>query len=561
MAACWGYEFDASLVGEALGLRRLPVLQAMAKIEKRDRLVRSSGRQFVFDHHQVQEALYGALPEMLREEYHAALAEALEVRAKAAEKDVEILDGALCVDLCDHYLRGARGESALRYLPEAQRHLTSGHLHAEMAALTERALAVPDLLTRTERANTLLRLYGSLDRLGRRTRQEECAREVQQLADVDDAIQGKAAIALGIVFQHTSRTVEAEAAFRLAQEIAVARNDQRAEALAVGNVGVALLQQRRLPEAQEQHERHLALSDEIGDRHGVVRATMNLAATFRAQDRLAEAMHFAQRSLALSRELGDRNAEGRAAGTLGNVLLEMGRWPQVQALYERDLVLSRETGDRAGEAAATMNLGAILKFHGRLAESKAHLERALALGRETGYRPGEMRALHHLGDVSGEEGDAARAAELQLASLALSEEFGDRYMSAATHLALGSRRAAAGEGVGARESLTAARGVAAEIGDVIVETLARCELACLPGGDADDALAAFTEHEERLDASERREARLLLWKATGDRAHLEASRRLLDEAVAEVDAETRELMLRNRRVNREIVAACREQGV
>jgi hypothetical protein len=40
-----------------------------------------------------------------------------------------------------------------------------------------------------------------------------------------------------------------------------------------------------------------------------------------------------------------------------------------------------------------------------------------------------------------------------------------------------------------------------------------------------------------------------------------AAKRLLDESVANVDAETRASMLANLRVNREIAAAAKEQGL
>ena len=71
VAACWGYEFDPTLVGEVLGLSRIPALRAFGQIERQYRLVRSTSRNYAFDHHQVQEALYGALNVQLREEYHA----------------------------------------------------------------------------------------------------------------------------------------------------------------------------------------------------------------------------------------------------------------------------------------------------------------------------------------------------------------------------------------------------------------------------------------------------------------------------------------------------------
>ena len=71
----------------------------------------------------MQEALYDGLSELLRREYHGALAEALEEREKVADKDPKELDGALSVELCEHYLKGARGESGVRYLDAALDHL------------------------------------------------------------------------------------------------------------------------------------------------------------------------------------------------------------------------------------------------------------------------------------------------------------------------------------------------------------------------------------------------------------------------------------------------------
>jgi len=143
----------------------------------------------------------------------------------------------------------------------------------------------------------------------------------------------------------------------------------------------------------------------------------------------------------------------------------------------------------------------------------------------------------------------------------VSEEIGHRHLAAATPLALGSLRAGAGDEEGGRESLVAARSLAKDVGIAGVETLARCELALLAGGDAEDALAAFAEHEERLDAEERRSARFLLWRATGDRTHLEEAKRLLDESLANVPAEYHEAMLTNLRLNREIMAAWRGERI
>ncbi len=563
VAACWGFEFDPLLVGDVLGMAQIPLMRALGHIEKRHRLVRASGRRYVFDHHQVQEALYVAMSELLREPYHAALADALEARTKAAEPDLETLDGSLCVDLCEHYLKGARGESALRYLLPAQTHLTECYRHAQVVTLTEGALAVPDLLTGPERAKTLLRLAGSLNSLGRRTRQEECAREAEVLAEEagDDDLRGQAATALGHVFWRTSRQSDAEAAFRRALDLALARGDRMAESGAAGGLCFVFWSQGSPQEAREYHARHLALSRELGDRQAEARAMGSLGLVFQSEGRPVEARKHLERQLAVSREIGDRAGEAAATGNLGVVFGAEGRMAEARTHYARHLALSREIGDRAGEAAATGNLATVFQSEGRLPEALEQLERYLALSGEIGNQRGVAIALHNLGNVLREEGETAVAEEYLVRSVALAEAMEARHTAAATQLALGTLRAAAGDAEGAQSSLDAARDLAATIGAPGYETLARCELACLHGGDAAAALAAFTEHEDRLSAAERLVARHLLWKATGDRAHLEEAKRLLDESVAHVDEETRQSMLTNLRLNREIMAACKEAGI
>ncbi len=599
VAACWGYEFDASIVGAALGLRRLPVLQAFAKIEKRDRLVRSSGRKFVFDHHQVQEALYQALPEMLREEYHGALAETLETQTGVAEKAPEDLDGALCVDLCEHYLRGGRGGNALRYLQSAHEHLSRGYLHAQAAALAERALADPDGLVGEERVRVLLRLASSLDPMGRRERQEEVASEAASLADAicDDALRGQSAMALGVVSWRTARADEAEVAYGRARDLARERGDQTAEAAAMGSLGNVFWSVGRLPEAREHHQQDLEICRAIGNRRGEAAATGHLGIVLYSLGHMREAQRHHEEHLVISQELGDRLGEASATGCLGNVFWSLGRLPEAQERYERYLELGRAIGNRVVEAAATGNLGTLLTSLGRLHEAQEHYERCLALSREIGDRAGQARvagglgniehalgrlreardrqehylalsrevedrvgeatAHHNLGNALREMGENDQCQECYVACVSVCDEIGHRHIGAVARRSLGSVRAAEGDIEGARELLGKARDLAREVGVGGVEVLALCELALLPGGGAQAALDALAEHAERLSDAERGEARLLLWKATGERFHLTEAKRLLDESLATVTDEDRERMCTNLRLHREIVAACR----
>ena len=69
------------------------------------------------------------------------------------------------------------------------------------------------------------------------------------------------------------------------------------------------------------------------------------------------------------------------------------------------------------------------------------------------------------------------------------------------------------------------------------------------------------EREGELDSATLREARYLLWRATGDVTHLAAAKRLLDEALGRVPAALHESMSTGILLHREILTACEEHGL
>ena len=291
VAACWGYEFDPGLVADVLGLGRIPALKLFGQIERRHRLVRAAGRRMVFDHHQVQEALYGSLLEQLREEYHAALASALEVRTKAAEGKPEDVEGALCVDLCEHFLKGAQGERALRYLDAALAHLERGYLNDQAVALVDRARAVPGLLAGRERLAILLRSATRLDVLGRRDAERAVLEEALALADADGdpSLRARARTALGGHFARVSRHAEAEALLVEARELARGAGDRRAGRAATANLGFVCYLGGRFDEARSHYAQSLATAREDGDRQGEANANGGLANVLSCLGRFADA--------------------------------------------------------------------------------------------------------------------------------------------------------------------------------------------------------------------------------------------------------------------------------
>ncbi|MHC4819403.1 MAG: ATP-binding protein, partial [Planctomycetota bacterium] len=560
VASCCGYDFDPRLIGEVLGMGRIPALQRLGRIEKSHRLIRSAGHQYAFDHHQVQESLYEGLAQPLREEYHAALAEGLEAREHA-----EDAAGPAAVQLCRHFFLGARPKRALPYFATALEHLEKGDSNRAALELMERALHVPGLLTGHERLDLLFRARALLDLLGLRARERGVLEEALTLADEtgDPSLRARAQLELGGHHFRTSGYHEARARFtralklareagnrrleaqatgnlggvffdlglyeearqhherhrRLAQEI----GDQRSEAQARGNLGIALKNLGRPAEAREHMECHLALARETGDRRGEAIASGNLGLVHMTEGRWEESLDYLGHCLAMSREIGFRHGEASAIGNLGNVFFYLGRVGEALERHTSHEILSREMGDRRGETIAAGNVGIVLMSLGARAEAGKSLERFLHLSRTLGDRRSEGIALDTLGRLRSWTGNTTAARGDLERSLAILREIGYLAGEAATLVTLGRLEIAQRDEAAAAACFEGALAVgrALEVpGTVLVAEAYRARLA---GGEAGPALAALKKYEARVGHSDRMEARYCLWRATGNPAHLEAA--------------------------------------
>ncbi len=602
VACCLGYEFDPTLVADVLGLGVVPVLKRCGRIEKRDRLIRSAGRRYVFDHHQVQEVLYAGLFAQLREQYHAGLAEALETREKAAAKDPQVLEGALAVSLCEHFLKGQAGERALRYLDPALDHLEHSYLNGAAIALADAALEVEGLLAGPARMNVLVRKAHRLDFLGRREETGSALAEALALAETseDAAVRSRVRRARGWYLIQVGRYEEACTVLEEAIALAQGAGSPAEEGPATGNLGVALRTLGRHEEARAKHERNLELARQIGDRRGEAIANGNLGLALLDLARHEEALACFEQHLEISREIGFRQGEAIATGNMGTLFGSTRRYEKARDCFERGIALSRQIGFRQGEAIANGNLGNVFAELGRYAEARTHLERFLVLSREIGFRRGEAIALldlgpahavlgdvegahralvdsqriaadlgvrhmvaaaiHGLGAIAEQRGEVAEAEGRYREALAIRREIGDRSGTAISLVALGGLLAGSGRSEEARGLIAEALALATETGDPNEKARAAIRLALLPGGDPAAALAIFTAEEARMACHERMEARYLLWLATRDASHLNAAVNLLGEMRDRAPASDREAMIKNVPLHGAVLADWRSHG-
>jgi len=612
VSACIGFEFDPRLVAEVIGANPIPVLRHLGTLERAHRLVRSSGEKFVFDHHQVQEALYVGMPEQLRMEYHAVVGRALEGR------------GGDDVGICEQYFRGGRGQAALVHLDAALRQLSSGHLHHDVAGLADRALSEPGLIEGADRVAMLLRKEDGLSLIfTRREEQAAALAEADALAaDLgDDDVRARVDFARGVFAFRNKDFAGASALFTDAHALA---GDDALRADITRELGFVRFRSGEFALARETLLSALTLAAP-----GTVSRAVTLQYLGHVEHERghAEAAHdYYVRALETSRESGHRQTEGKIAAALGNVYYRQGRNEEARKHYEVLLDTARETGVRLWEATATGSIANTLPR----GEARAYIERTVAIARELGARDTEATATVNLGmntedlglyaealtcyrrgrdlrraarNPVGEHGaavwtgtllarmgDLTGAGELLTEALTALEAIGATRQVAEAMTGLGETAEFEGDPDGAREWYRRARviqeesapyalpGTLAAIarlevmeGDRSAAGRAVSDLRSASDGETPviaDVLAAVLDTSRAPGAAEalrRREADLghgtrlamyaLLWRATGEPGHLETAVRLLTHLREHAPEEYQVSLIEDIPLHREIAGA------
>jgi len=444
-AACVGYEFDPTLVGEALGIARIPLLRQLATLERKHRLVHAAGRQYRFDHHQVQETLYDDLSELLREEYHGVLGDSLEAR------------GAPAVELATHFLKASLPERAKPHILPALDDLQLGQRDTATIELADRALAFDGLLDCADRARVLERKADRLNVLGHYDDSERAFLEA--IACSEGAQRHGAHVRLANLYVNQGRYEGAIEACNTAAAWADENGDDYLDAGAKLILGNALLYPGRWERCIAAYEQAVALRDRSGSddplSDGATRS--NLGWALSCVGRYREALALSDEALAI----------------FGGVAWGVG----INLLYR--IAFFRETGDfaRAREAS----------------------EVALRHNHDIGYRWGIATALQETGALAEDEGDAEAAAPLFEESLAIRRDLGDAAGTAETLASIGRLRTD-------RTALEEAFQLATAIGAATPYVIAGAELgqnvrSLLPRARRRQAIEALVKMGDRKAAS------------------------------------------------------------
>ena len=382
-AACIGYEFDPKLVGEALGIARIPLLRRLATLERTHRLVHAAGRRYRFDHHQVQETLYDDLSDLLREEYHGVLGELLETQ------------GADPIELASHFLRGNLPERAKPYVLPALDDLQLGQRDTATIELADRALAIDGLLDSAERATVLERKADRLNVLGHYDESE--AAFLEAIACAEGRQRHGVHVRLANVYVNQARFDGAIEACTAAAEWAEQNGDDYLHAGATIIMGNALLYPGHWDRCIDAYENAVMLGDRSGTDDALARGAPrgNLGWALGCVGRYREAIDLSDKAIGILADV----AWGMAINLLYRVTYfrEIGDLERAAEAGERALKQSRDIGYRWGIATALQEIGALDEDRGEPDAAGAKYEQALEIRRELGELVGSAETLASIG--------------------------------------------------------------------------------------------------------------------------------------------------------------------
>lgn len=178
--------------------------------------------------------------------------------------------------------------------------------------------------------------------------------------------------------------------------------DQKREAGALYDLGVARLESREMPEVRRAIEPLLqaaALWETLGDPVQQGEALNQAGRCFRNLEQPGEAKRHFEKALDLARQTGDQGLQAKVANNLGHFHRNLGEPRDAITYLQEALKLARERKEPVTESIVLVNLGSAHEDLGERERALKYYKDALALARKQKDVQLQAMALNNLGDT------------------------------------------------------------------------------------------------------------------------------------------------------------------
>jgi hypothetical protein len=498
VAAVVGRNFDFEILHVAWGRAEEEVLEALDALLRR-RLIRESrsttGADYEFDHHLVQEVLYAGLHYRRKRRWHRAVGSALAALPAQPGHAARI---------AYHFDAGADPHRALPYYETAAREAQAHSAWQEAEALLERMLVLleqlqpegPGFEVHRHRARILSLRAEQRDNLGRLAERDADIAALEALASCGDPpVRLLALVQRTRALTYGGRYHEALCLAETGLALARAQQDRAHELRFLAYMGSAHYFLGQPARALASLEKAQALVD--GETSNLLRARLHqfLGYTYFHLTQWSLALQHHELAISCSTALGDHS---RAVWNLldaAYLRLKLGQWAEARRGIEQGLDTARQLSLVAAEGYARLILGEWQLYRGQYAAAGESLREAQPLHQASGGVHNGIATSELLGWVGYHLGDFAGARELLDSAAAEARRIGHRRLLVAALAGLGLVLSAQEAYAAAQEMLEEAVVVARE--SACVENLLKslCALARVMrlGGAASHALTYARE--------------------------------------------------------------------
>jgi len=305
-----------------------------------------------------------------------------------------------------------------------------------------------------------------LSRLGELNEAERVWREALEIDRRLDDERGQAICLgnLGIVLKTRGELEGAEAMYR--KSLAIGKKLGWLEGMAndYGNLGMVLRIRGELEAAEAMFRRSLAIEEKLGRLQGMASDYGNLGNVMKTRGDLEGAEAMFRKSLAIAEKLGATESMASACGNLGIAMITRGDLEGAEAMFRKSLAIAEKLGSVESMASAYSNLGTVLRIRGDLEGAEAMFRKSLAIAEKLGSMEGMASAYGNLGIVMKKRGDLEGAEAMCRKSLAIEEKLGRLEGMASSYANLGILLRIRGDSGQARELWSKSLGLYAKLG-------------------------------------------------------------------------------------------------